>query len=140
MAVYRVALAALWLIFILVWVIAAFTAKKSIGGARSWRRGRDLGALLSRQQLGIADVAQSAAGTRDDRPVRLRASSDLFRNTARAARFGALRELRMAHSDGRAGIYFICSARAEERLMTQTFPNEYPAYRRPTKMLVPFVL
>ena len=35
--------------------------------------------------------------------------------------------------------YFVYSARQEERLMLQTFPNEYPAYMSRTKMLVPFV-
>jgi protein-S-isoprenylcysteine O-methyltransferase Ste14 len=38
MVAYRVALAALWLIFIAVWVTAAFTAKKSLGGGRVWWR------------------------------------------------------------------------------------------------------
>jgi protein-S-isoprenylcysteine O-methyltransferase Ste14 len=36
--------------------------------------------------------------------------------------------------------YFVYSARAEERLMTETFPDQYPAYRQHTKMLVPFLL
>jgi len=39
-----------------------------------------------------------------------------------------------------AGIYFIYSATVEERFLTEQFPAEYPAYRRATKMLVPFVL
>jgi protein-S-isoprenylcysteine O-methyltransferase Ste14 len=38
-----------------------------------------------------------------------------------------------------AGIYFIYSATVEERNMAQQFPETYPAYRRLTKMLVPFV-
>jgi len=38
-----------------------------------------------------------------------------------------------------AGIYFIYSATVEERYLTQRFPAEYPAYKRSTKMLVPFV-
>lgn len=38
------------------------------------------------------------------------------------------------------GAYFIYSALTEERIMAQTFPDAYPAYRRHTKMLVPFVL
>ena len=39
-----------------------------------------------------------------------------------------------------AGIYFIYSATVEERFLTEQFPAAYPAYRRATKMLVPFVL
>jgi protein-S-isoprenylcysteine O-methyltransferase Ste14 len=38
-----------------------------------------------------------------------------------------------------AGVYFIYSAIVEERNLTEQFPNTYPAYRRSTKMLVPFV-
>jgi protein-S-isoprenylcysteine O-methyltransferase Ste14 len=37
------------------------------------------------------------------------------------------------------GGYFIYSARREERLMTEQFPQAYPAYRRRTKMFVPYV-
>jgi protein-S-isoprenylcysteine O-methyltransferase Ste14 len=35
--------------------------------------------------------------------------------------------------------YFGYSARFEERLMERQFPGEYPAYRKKTRMLVPFV-
>jgi protein-S-isoprenylcysteine O-methyltransferase Ste14 len=38
-----------------------------------------------------------------------------------------------------AGVYFIYSAKVEERNMAKQFPDTYPAYRRSTKMLVPFV-
>ena len=36
--------------------------------------------------------------------------------------------------------YFIYSARREEELMCQLFPDSYPAYMRRTYMLVPYVL
>ena len=39
-----------------------------------------------------------------------------------------------------AGVYFVYSATVEERYMTEQFPDEYPAYKRSTKMLVPFIL
>ena len=39
-----------------------------------------------------------------------------------------------------AGIYFIYSATVEERYLTERFPERYPAYKRSTKMLIPFVL
>jgi protein-S-isoprenylcysteine O-methyltransferase Ste14 len=38
------------------------------------------------------------------------------------------------------GAYFIYSAVVEERSMTQHFPDTYPAYKRSTKMLIPFIL
>lgn len=38
-----------------------------------------------------------------------------------------------------AGIYFVYSATFEERYMTEQFPEAYPAYKRSTKMLVPFI-
>jgi len=38
------------------------------------------------------------------------------------------------------GVYFVYSARHEETLMIEQFPEQYPAYRKRTKMLVPFAL
>ncbi len=38
-----------------------------------------------------------------------------------------------------AGAYFIYSATVEERYMTTEFPDTYPAYKRTTKMLIPFI-
>jgi protein-S-isoprenylcysteine O-methyltransferase Ste14 len=38
------------------------------------------------------------------------------------------------------GAYFLYSARVEERLMAETFPEAYPSYRASTKMLIPFLL
>jgi protein-S-isoprenylcysteine O-methyltransferase Ste14 len=38
------------------------------------------------------------------------------------------------------GGYFVFSAVMEERYMAGAFPDTYPAYKRSTKMLVPFVL
>jgi protein-S-isoprenylcysteine O-methyltransferase Ste14 len=37
-----------------------------------------------------------------------------------------------------AGIYFVYSATVEERYLSKQFPDTYPAYRRSTKMFVPF--
>ena len=41
---------------------------------------------------------------------------------------------------GLAGIYFVYAATVEERYLAEQFPEDYPAYRRSTRMLVPFVL
>ena len=37
------------------------------------------------------------------------------------------------------GIYFVYSATVEERYLNEQFPDDYPHYKRSTKMLVPFV-
>ena len=38
-----------------------------------------------------------------------------------------------------AGVYFVYSAVVEERNLTKQLPDLYPAYKRSTKMLVPFI-
>jgi protein-S-isoprenylcysteine O-methyltransferase Ste14 len=38
-----------------------------------------------------------------------------------------------------AGAYFLYSATVEERYLITQFPDTYPAYKRSTKMLVPFI-
>jgi protein-S-isoprenylcysteine O-methyltransferase Ste14 len=38
-----------------------------------------------------------------------------------------------------AGLYFVYGATVEERYLTEQFPDTYPAYKRSTKMLVPFI-
>jgi protein-S-isoprenylcysteine O-methyltransferase Ste14 len=38
-----------------------------------------------------------------------------------------------------ACVYFLYSATVEERYMTERFPDNYPEYKRSTKMLVPFI-
>lgn len=40
---------------------------------------------------------------------------------------------------GLVGVYFLYSATVEERFLSEQFPDTYEAYRRATKMLVPFV-
>lgn len=38
-----------------------------------------------------------------------------------------------------AAVYFLYSATVEERYLTRQLPEDYPAYKRSTKMLVPFL-
>jgi protein-S-isoprenylcysteine O-methyltransferase Ste14 len=38
-----------------------------------------------------------------------------------------------------AAIYFLCSATVEERYLTAQFPDTYPAYKRSSKMLLPYI-
>ena len=40
---------------------------------------------------------------------------------------------------GLLAVYFVYSAFMEERYLTGLFPDAYPAYRRSTKMLIPFI-
>jgi protein-S-isoprenylcysteine O-methyltransferase Ste14 len=37
-------------------------------------------------------------------------------------------------------IYFMYSARVEEKILTKEFPHDYPSYMKKTKMLIPFLL
>ena len=37
-------------------------------------------------------------------------------------------------------LYFLSAARREESIMIAQFPEQYPAYMRRTRMLLPFVL
>ncbi len=41
---------------------------------------------------------------------------------------------------GLAGIYFLYSATAAERFVSEQFPDAYPAYKKSTKLLVPFIV
>lgn len=38
------------------------------------------------------------------------------------------------------GVFFVFSARTEEKMLCEQFPEAYPPYRRRTRMLIPFVL
>jgi protein-S-isoprenylcysteine O-methyltransferase Ste14 len=38
-----------------------------------------------------------------------------------------------------AGVYFLYGATVEERCLTEQFPDNYPTYKRSTKMLVPLI-
>ncbi len=38
-----------------------------------------------------------------------------------------------------AGVYFVYSATVEERFLTEQLPDDYPAYKGSTRMLVPFI-
>jgi protein-S-isoprenylcysteine O-methyltransferase Ste14 len=40
---------------------------------------------------------------------------------------------------GLTAIYFVYAAKVEEKFLSEEFPDAYPAYRRSSKMLVPFV-
>ncbi|HMF27698.1 MAG TPA: isoprenylcysteine carboxylmethyltransferase family protein [Candidatus Cybelea sp.] len=191
MAVYRTALAALWLIFIVVWVVAAFSAKKNVG-VRSWSReaglrfiifalvlmllripilrnavqhGRAhlltvdprlalLGLILCALGVALAIWARVYLGSNWGLPMSHKAQPELVttgpyafvRHPIYSGLLLAILGSALAESYVWliplvvAGGYFLYSARAEERLMTETFPDQYPVYQKHTKMLVPFIL
>lgn len=192
MAAYRAALATIWLIFIVVWVVAAFTAKKNVGGGRRWwreaglrfviialvlmllripilhnavRHGRAhmltvdprlalLGLIICALGIALAIWARVYLGSNWGLPMSRKAQPELVttgpykfvRHPIYSGLFLALVGSAFAESYVWlialvfVGAYFLYSARAEERLMTETFPDQYPVYQKHTKMLVPFLL
>jgi protein-S-isoprenylcysteine O-methyltransferase Ste14 len=38
------------------------------------------------------------------------------------------------------GVYLVYAAKREEKLMLEQFPDQYPAYMKRTRMLVPFIV
>jgi protein-S-isoprenylcysteine O-methyltransferase Ste14 len=192
MAVYHTALGALWLIFIVVWIVGAFTAKKNVGGVRLWWREAGLrfviiavflmavrvpilrqglrygrahlfasdsrlaiaGLILCALGIALAIWARVYLGRNWGVPMSRKAEPELVTTGPYAlVRHPIYSGLLLAMLGSAltesyvwlvplvvAGAYFIYSARAEERLMTETFPDQYPAYQQHTKMLLPFVL
>jgi protein-S-isoprenylcysteine O-methyltransferase Ste14 len=189
--IYRALIGAFWLLFIAVWVAAAFGAKQSLGSRARWRERvlpfvaialfvlalrtpvishalRHARAYIvnTDPHLGVAGVVLCALGiglaiwariylgrnwglpmTRKEHPELITSGPYAYvrhpiysgimlamLGSAIAETFVWLVPLALV------GVYFIYSARAEERLMAQEFPQAYSAYRKRTKMLVPFLL
>lgn len=188
---YRSGLAALWLIFIAVWVVGAFSAKKSAGGAGSWWREAGFrfviialvlmifripivrqglhdrvhlrvddprlvltGLIVCALGIALAIWARVYLGSNWGLPMSRKAEPELVTTGPYAyVRHPMYTGLLLALlGSGLAettiwlipvlvgGTYFIYSALTEERIMAEMFPDTYPAYRRHTKMLIPFVL
>jgi len=192
MAVYRTALAGLWLVFIVVWIVAAFTAKKNVGGVRRWwreagprfviiavllmvlripilrqglRHGRAhllvsdprvaiVGLIVCAIGVALAIWARVYLGSNWGLPMSRKAEPELVttgpyafvRHPIYTGLLLAMIGSALAESYAWfiplvvVGAYFLYSARAEERLMVETFPQQYPEYQQHTKMLIPFVL
>jgi protein-S-isoprenylcysteine O-methyltransferase Ste14 len=191
MVTYRGIIGALWLVFIVYWVIAAFGAKRNLSrgawwreaGLRfivivfillalrvpivthAWRHARaDLVTVDPR--LGLAGTILCAAGvalaiwaraylgrnwglpmSRKDEPELVTSGPYAYvRHPIYSGILLAMIGSALAESVSWLlplvlfGAYFVYSARSEEKIMAQEFPEQYPAYRRRTKMLVPFVL
>ena len=192
MASYQWIIAALWLMFIAYWAIAASTAKPSIGAQWMWSRQMVLrlaiivlvlvglrilvfghgsgnarlflvnrnavlgwiGAALCAFGFALAFWARAYLGRNWGMPMSRKEDPELVtrgpyafvRHPIYAGMFLAL----LGSAIGvtivwsvpliLGGIYFVYAARREERLLVEQFPDQYPAYQRRTKMLVPFLL
>jgi len=190
MPIFARLIAALWLVFIVYWIVSAIRAKRRIrrssGLLGRWFRlaiiigafrlqhlpffqklSRDLhlGVASSNPAIGIFGVILCAAGI----AFAIWARRHLGRNWGMPMSLQEGHELvttgpytRVRHpiytgillamfgsalAVGAAWFlpfivacaYFVYSAKTEEKIMIEQFPNEYPSYQARTKMLVPFV-
>ncbi len=176
-----------WIVFALVWLINAFSAKRNV--SNSWRRNSWLriiialcvyflfreqlqrlilaghisstnlflgaiGALLTALGIGIAIWARLYLGTNWGMPMTLKENRELVMSGP----YSYIRHpiyagvmLAMIGTVFVVGpwllvvfalyfLYFLFSATSEEKTLMKEFPNVYPAYKKRTKMLIPFVL
>jgi protein-S-isoprenylcysteine O-methyltransferase Ste14 len=166
-AALRTAILATWAVFWIYWLVAA-TSAKSGTGRRSMLppgvfRGNGLavhalalqivGTVLFVSGLGLAVWARIYLGRNWGMPMTQKEEPELVTS-------GPYRFVRhpiytgiLAGMAGTAlatnlywlaafvisGVYFVHSARVEEKIMGATFPGTYPAYKARTKMLIPFV-
>jgi protein-S-isoprenylcysteine O-methyltransferase Ste14 len=171
-----------WAVFWLLWLVAAFTARR---GRRSWSREGPLrvvlivvlfllfriglvrdhsgistepwreavGLVLFALGLGFAIWARVHIGRNWGQPMSQKSEPELVTSgpyrfvrhpiytgilTAGVGTALALSWLWLVPV-ALAGAYFVYAATAEERYLTEQFPDTYPAYKRSSKMLVPFV-
>jgi protein-S-isoprenylcysteine O-methyltransferase Ste14 len=191
MPVYHWIIAALWLVLIVTWAVAAAGAKRSIGGPR-WRRqvgGRlavlilvllslrfaivrralrgarayavnhslllgALGVVVCALGIGLALWARVHLGRNWGMPMTRKENPELVTSgpyaLARHPIYGGVMLAMLGSALAQSffwllplvlfSLYFIYSARREETLMSEQFPQAYSAYRRRTKMFIPYVV
>jgi protein-S-isoprenylcysteine O-methyltransferase Ste14 len=112
------------------------------------------GAVIATAGAALAFTARAVLGRNWGTPGSRKADSDLVTNgpyaLVRHPIYGGVLLMMIGTAIGliatwwimvaAAGTFFVYSARREERLMTERFPDAYPGYRKRTKMLIPFVL
>ncbi|HEY6456772.1 MAG TPA: isoprenylcysteine carboxylmethyltransferase family protein [Steroidobacteraceae bacterium] len=189
MTVYAWLIAVFWLVLFLYWIIAAFSAKRSIGtrwraesglrlsifvivviairtpelrhalrSAQAYEAGRTLmgvaGAVLAALGVGLAIVARIQLGRNWGMPTSRKENPELVTSGPyafiRHPIYSGMLIAMLGSTLGESvlwvlplvlfGIYFAFSARREEKLMMEEFPEAYPAYMRRTKMLLPLLL
>lgn len=191
MTTYNALVVTCWGVFLTVWLVSSFSAKKNIGGARwmatgyrvgiavmvilmvnvgttrrwmehfaRWTRTAPgsvvatVGVLLCAAGVAFAIWARVHIGRNWGMPMSVKEQPDLVTTGPYAwvrhpiyagglcAAFGSM--LAAGPVWGMlfllSLLYFLPSARVEERRMAELFPREYPAYKRRTKMLIPFVV
>ncbi len=191
MITYRWAIGALWLIFILVWLISATGAKRSQRDPGWWRANVGLrlivfvlivlalrvpvmthtwhtarhylvtfdprlglaGVILCALGVALAIWARAYLGRNWGLPMSRKEQPELVTSGPYAYVRHPIYSGILLGMIGSAlaesvlwliplaifGAYFVYSARSEERIMAQAFPEQYAAYRQRTKMLVPFL-
>ena len=190
MIVFREIIGALWLVFIVFWIVSAFGAKRNVSRV-SWRRQAGLrlivialillalrvpmvtdtlrharpyfvtldprlgiaGTILCALGVGLAIWARVYLGRNWGLPMSRKAAPELVTTGpytyVRHPIYSGIMLAMLGSVIGESilvllplvifGAYFVFSVRAEERILTEAFPDQYPAYRGRTKMLVPFV-
>jgi protein-S-isoprenylcysteine O-methyltransferase Ste14 len=188
--IYGQLIATLWFVLFLYWAIAAFSAKRNVGGNR-WSKESGLrltilviivialrapelrealqsaqayeassplmglcGVLLAALGVGLAIVARVQLGRNWGMPTSQKENPELVTTGPyafiRHPIYTGMLIAMLGAAIGQTvswvlplilyGIYFTYSARREEKLMIEEFPQQYPAYMARTKMLVPFLL
>jgi protein-S-isoprenylcysteine O-methyltransferase Ste14 len=185
MILYGTLLGLIWLAFIAVWFVSAFSAKRTIRygwmgvwwriaiavavvlavhfklvGGRSYLSGmvhspalNILGLVLAAAGVALAIWARLYLGRNWGMPLSIKENPELvttgpyayIRNPIYTGVLLALLGSSLIVWWWTvifvwAAIYFVFAARGEEKIMLREFPDQYPAYKARTKMLVPFVL
>ncbi len=147
-------------VFIIALVLAAYrmpAVRHAVTSAQATTRGiawEAVGATLVGLGIGLAIVARSYLGRNWGTPMSQKENPELVTSGP----YGVIRHpiysgIILATLGSVLGLsllwllplalvsaYFIYSARREEALMCRQFPGQYPAYRKRTKMFVPFLL
>jgi len=190
MTIFQGIIPALWLVFIVYWMISARFAKRNLGGTTWWRqsllRGTivvltiaalhvagaghafrvaqafqmqsellgGIGVALVLLGLGLAIFARVYLGRNWGMPMSRKAEPELVTggpySVVRHPIYTGIMLAMLGSAIGQSIIwalplilfvpYFLYSARREEDLMREQFPQAYPDYMRRTKMIVPFLL
>jgi protein-S-isoprenylcysteine O-methyltransferase Ste14 len=121
-----------WAAFWLYWLVAAFSMKRGrVPLSRELRIGRNWGTPMA--QKDEPELVTNGPYRLVRHPIY---SGILAAGAGTAVALSWLWLIAVALT----GVYFIYSAMVEERYLTDRFPDTYPAYKRSTKLLLPFVL
>jgi protein-S-isoprenylcysteine O-methyltransferase Ste14 len=184
---YGLILGYIWLAFVVVWAVAALTAKRTLqkpwlhswwariviailvlvavrgnvihGHSRSFISGvivnpalNIAGLVLAALGIGLAIWARLYLGRNWGMPMSVKENAELittgpyayvrnpiYAGIMLAALGSALIDWWWAVFLACAVAYFAYSAKVEDRILLRAFPDTYPAYKRRTKSLIPFI-